>query len=133
MLVEGLTYCSDSVLEFPISVSQTTPKLAGLKQHAFYYFSGFCELDGAQLGDASTGLTWSLSCSCIHMVAMAECLSSFFSHMSVPQCSGFFLQQGGMILFRGSMGSKKEEAEVASLPKIWAQRSHNALCAIFSW
>lgn len=49
----------------------------------------------------------------------------------VSHCSGFFLQQGSMILFQGPMGSKKEEAEVDSLPKIWAQNSHNALCAIF--
>lgn len=48
----------------------------------------------------------------------------------VAHCSGFFPQQGTRILIREPTGSKKEE--VGSLPKIWAQNSHNALCAIFS-
>lgn len=72
----------------------TNPKLAGLKQQVFHYFSGFCELPEALQDHFSTGLTWSLSCSCIHMAAMAGHFSSVFQscvwYLSAPCMASFF-------------------------------------------
>lgn len=77
-----------------------TPKLAGSKRKTPYdHFSCFCGLAGAKLHGSSTGLTWSFSCSCIHVLVMAGHLRWLLHSCLVPHCSssGFFLQQGGMV------------------------------------
>lgn len=42
-------------------------------------------------------------------------------------------QQGSKVLSCGAEGFKREESEVASLLKVWDQKSQNVSCAIFSW
>lgn len=60
---------------------------------------------------------------------------SFFTHVSGISVFPMWLlsQQGSKVLSCGAEGFKREESEVASLLKVWDQKSQNVSCAIFSW
>lgn len=94
-----------SVFGLSIAVYHITPKLSGIKWKIPYYFSWFCGLAGAEMDGSSPGITWSVSCSCIHMLAMAGHLKWLLHSYLAPQCSssGFFSPAGWHDTLKGRL------------------------------